>query len=54
MDLNTFFRRYLCDLYTLPASSDVTALVRRYLDSQSGEMTARMRTLIANATDFAL
>lgn len=51
LDLNTRLRVYLCDLYGLPATTDSTTLVARYLASQTGEMNARFRKLISDATD---
>lgn len=50
-DLNTRVRVYLCDLYSMPAGSDLTSLVFRYVNSQTGEMTARIQKLITDATD---
>ena len=50
-DMNTRLRVYLCDLYGLPNTTDTTTLVDRYLASQTGEMNARLRKLIADATD---
>lgn len=50
-DMNTRLRVYLCDLYGLPNTTDTTTLVTRYLASQTGEMNARIRKLINDATD---
>jgi hypothetical protein len=50
MNINERIKAYLCTLYTLdPATTDLTTLVRRYLDGATGEMTARMQALIAAA-----
>lgn len=49
MNVNERIRAYLVTLYLAPADSDLTSLVRRYLDSATGEMTARMQALIAAA-----
>lgn len=51
LDLNTRIRVYLCDLYSAPANADLTTLVLRYLRSQTGEMNARLRKLVTDATD---
>lgn len=50
LDLNTRLKVYLCSLYGLPATVDTTTVVQRYLRSQTGEMNARLRKLIADAT----
>lgn len=51
LDMNTRCRVYLCDLYSVPTESDLTTLVHRYVNSQTGEMTARILKLIKDATD---
>ncbi len=51
LDMNTRCQVYLCDLYSLDATTDLTPMVRRYLDSKTGEMTARVLQLIQDATD---
>lgn len=51
-DLNTRLHVYLCAYYSASASSDLTALVTRYLNEDAtGDYTARMRQLIADATE---
>ena len=49
-DMNTRMRAYLLELYSLPASSDMTTMVRRYLNSQTGDMNARFLKLVRDAT----
>ena len=51
LDMNTRIRVYLCDLYGLPQTTDTTTIVQRYLRSQTGDMNARFRKLIRDATD---
>jgi hypothetical protein len=51
LDINTRMHVYLCDLYSLPATTDLTTMVARYLASESGEYTARIHKLIRDATD---
>jgi hypothetical protein len=50
LDLNTRMRVYLADLYSLPATTDLTAMIARYLRSQTGDMNARFHKLITDAT----
>lgn len=48
--MNTKVWVYLIGLYGVSAATaDNTALVRRYLDGASGEMTARFQALLAAA-----
>ena len=50
LDLNTRMRVYLADLYGMPQTSDLTALVTRYLRAQTGDYNNRFRKLITDAT----
>ena len=51
LDMNTRLRVYLCSLYSVPDTSDLTPMVTRYVNAQSGEMNARVQQLIDDATD---
>lgn len=51
LDMNTRIFVYLCSLYSAdPATSDNTALTRRYLDAATGDANARFQALISAAT----
>lgn len=50
LDLNTRIAVYLRDFYTAP-TAEVTPLTGRYLNTLTGDMTARWRTLVQDATD---
>jgi hypothetical protein len=45
MDLNTRIRDYLATLYSLPATTDLTTLVSRYLREASGDRTVAWKAL---------
>jgi hypothetical protein len=49
LDLNTRIAVYLRSYYSAP-DGDATTLVVRYLNSLSGEYTARLKRLIEDAT----
>lgn len=51
-DLNTRLRVYLCAYYELDDSTDLTAMVVRYLrDDATGDSTQRFQQLITDATE---
>jgi hypothetical protein len=49
-DMNTRIYVYLKALYSAPDGSDLTTMVIRYLNSQTGEFTARFQKLMTDAT----
>ena len=50
-DINTRMQVYLCAIYSADGASDLTPKVDRFVDAETGEMSARVLKLIQDATD---